>query len=325
MLIVCPSCASRYEINPAKLGPGGRKVRCPSCAFEWLAHGQGKLGEEEMMHDQADDGALARTDASQPASEAQIQDEFATAAAMTENAPVMRPDQSAEDFVEQEWNRAAAIDETVSAVVGEAPAEPVAQAFVMAEPADMETSGPQAGAEMGGTRKAARPPRKKRKSALNWRWPAFLRNFPFGRVFSAPSIAIAGSCLLALLVGQREFAVRHVPQLAGAFKAIGLPVNLQGLVFEQVKTELVEDRQGRFLIVQGEIRNVAAAAMPVPPIEIVIQDDSVKSLYTWTAEPSLAALARGESLPFRSRLASPPQSGAHVMLRFSAERKSAQK
>jgi predicted Zn finger-like uncharacterized protein len=31
MLIVCPSCASRYELDAAKLGAAGRKVRCASC------------------------------------------------------------------------------------------------------------------------------------------------------------------------------------------------------------------------------------------------------------------------------------------------------
>ncbi|PTM40834.1 zinc-ribbon domain-containing protein [Bosea sp. 124] len=35
MLIVCPSCASRYELDGAKLGPEGRKVRCASCQTLW--------------------------------------------------------------------------------------------------------------------------------------------------------------------------------------------------------------------------------------------------------------------------------------------------
>jgi predicted Zn finger-like uncharacterized protein len=35
MLIVCPSCSSRYELDAAKLGPTGRKVRCASCQTLW--------------------------------------------------------------------------------------------------------------------------------------------------------------------------------------------------------------------------------------------------------------------------------------------------
>ena len=37
MLIVCPSCASEYDVDPARLGPGGRKVRCASCRADWFA------------------------------------------------------------------------------------------------------------------------------------------------------------------------------------------------------------------------------------------------------------------------------------------------
>lgn len=35
MLIVCPTCASQYELDAAKLGPEGRKVRCASCKNAW--------------------------------------------------------------------------------------------------------------------------------------------------------------------------------------------------------------------------------------------------------------------------------------------------
>src|SRR5919107_1685899 len=37
MLIVCPSCASEYAIDPEKLGPAGRQVRCALCRDTWFA------------------------------------------------------------------------------------------------------------------------------------------------------------------------------------------------------------------------------------------------------------------------------------------------
>lgn len=36
MLIVCPSCASEYAIDPARIGDGGRKVRCAICRTTWF-------------------------------------------------------------------------------------------------------------------------------------------------------------------------------------------------------------------------------------------------------------------------------------------------
>ena len=37
MLIVCPSCASEYTIDPEKLGADGRTVRCALCRDTWFA------------------------------------------------------------------------------------------------------------------------------------------------------------------------------------------------------------------------------------------------------------------------------------------------
>jgi predicted Zn finger-like uncharacterized protein len=37
MLIVCPSCASEYTIDPASLSADGRTVRCAMCRHTWFA------------------------------------------------------------------------------------------------------------------------------------------------------------------------------------------------------------------------------------------------------------------------------------------------
>src|ERR1700712_5283046 len=36
MLIVCPSCASEYEIDNVRVGSGGRRVRCAKCRKAWF-------------------------------------------------------------------------------------------------------------------------------------------------------------------------------------------------------------------------------------------------------------------------------------------------
>ena len=35
MILNCPSCNARYNVDPTKLGPAGRRVRCASCGHIW--------------------------------------------------------------------------------------------------------------------------------------------------------------------------------------------------------------------------------------------------------------------------------------------------
>ncbi|MBV1700166.1 MAG: zinc-ribbon domain-containing protein, partial [Hyphomicrobiales bacterium] len=37
MLIICPSCATSYDVNLATLSPAGRQVRCSRCSTVWHA------------------------------------------------------------------------------------------------------------------------------------------------------------------------------------------------------------------------------------------------------------------------------------------------
>jgi hypothetical protein len=41
-----------------------------------------------------------------------------------------------------------------------------------------------------------------------------------------------------------------------------------------------------------------------------------REIYTWTTLPARSVLAPGDSLPFQTRLASPPTEGREVVVRF---------
>ena len=39
MLILCPNCATSYQVQPEVIGPAGRLVQCTRCATSWFAEG----------------------------------------------------------------------------------------------------------------------------------------------------------------------------------------------------------------------------------------------------------------------------------------------
>ncbi|MDI9349687.1 MAG: zinc-ribbon domain-containing protein [Candidatus Symbiobacter sp.] len=40
MILTCPNCQTRYVVDPNKLGPSGRSVRCDSCQHSWFQSGE---------------------------------------------------------------------------------------------------------------------------------------------------------------------------------------------------------------------------------------------------------------------------------------------
>ncbi len=42
MIVSCPACQTQFNVDPALLGPGGRKVRCAKCAHQWRVGQDGK-------------------------------------------------------------------------------------------------------------------------------------------------------------------------------------------------------------------------------------------------------------------------------------------
>lgn len=264
MLIVCPACASRYEIAEAKIGTGGRKVRCASCQNTWQIEAPQPSKAPEAELPEAD-----RAEAEPP--------DFPAAP----NA-----DETAAELAE-ELRRAAESGGNVPALDEGAAAAPA--------------------------------PQRKR---------AGLKGIGIGKgmglTASSRSPGAAGALLLAGLVAlgfgfwQRDLVVRRLPQFAALYEKLGLPVNIRGLAFSAVESELVQDQQGRFLVVEGDVTNVTKSLTKMPPILVTVKDADGKVLYSWTAEPPRPTLEPAELVHFRARLASPPENGRSVQVRFGA-------
>ena len=132
-------------------------------------------------------------------------------------------------------------------------------------------------------------------------------------------LAAAILVLLALdasIVGWRGHIVRVLPQTASLYAAVGLPVNLRGLSFQNLQMSRLEQDGVGVLVLEGSVVNVAARPVEVPRLRFAVRNEAGHEIYAWTMRPPRSVLGPGDTQPFRSRLASPPLDGRAVQVRF---------
>jgi predicted Zn finger-like uncharacterized protein len=290
MLIVCPTCATTYQIQLAALGAAGRSVRCTKCKNTWVATPDSVIDEAALAAASAAASPPAPPKAPKPPAPHEQTDEELAAAWGTEavSGDVMPPDDGG--------GESALVIANAPPLVPADPAEAGTTKFDPGEPEDIETI-------------AARRARQASIDRKN-------RRTPLQKLLSLPTLIVVLLTVLAIVLQARVAMVRNLPQTASLFAAIGLPVNLRGLIFENVKSsgEFVDGVT--VMVVQGTIVNLTGKTLEVPRLRFALRSASGHEVYAWTALPTRTMLSPGEELPFRSRLASPPPDGRDVIVRF---------
>lgn len=302
MLIVCPQCAASYQVAPASLGMDGRSVRCANCHTIWFAE-PAAPAQESVLEGVADEAAF-----DPPAGKG------AGPADGTESLSVRFPEPADPGI-------------TVEDRLADEPADPFPDDMAAPEP-----YGPMEAADAPPTAPLGRTPdtlhrikplpgedieslaarREAEQQRGRWRQLIRLRL----RMPGLPVVLIGLGCVILVLLAARQQIVSQAPQTASFYAAIGLPVNLRGLDFENIQVTRSTQDGVPVLTVEGRIAATAKGIAEVPRLRFAIHDASGREVYAWTMLPSRTLLASGETLPFRSRLASPPVEGQNVSIRF---------
>jgi predicted Zn finger-like uncharacterized protein len=124
---------------------------------------------------------------------------------------------------------------------------------------------------------------------------------------------VAGLCLAVL---GRTTVVRAMPQSAGLYARLGLPVNLRGLDLRDVVAFQTQG-EGAQLVVEGDIVGVAAEGAPVPPIAVEVRDGHDQVLYRWNVAAPRQTLEHRETARFRASLSTPPVEGRAIRVSFA--------
>jgi hypothetical protein len=128
--------------------------------------------------------------------------------------------------------------------------------------------------------------------------------------------AIAAAFFLAAFLGGRETAVSAVPDLAGLYAAIGLPVSLDGIAIEKVAADRTPTAAGDRIVVSGTIRNVSGREMTVPTLAAILYDSARVPARVESFDPPAHAIGIDETQPFRLTLDSAPAHATEVVVRL---------
>lgn len=321
MLIVCPTCATSYMIDPTSVGPAGRAVRCARCKATWFA-GPPKAATAPGVSAFVD-GVIAEAEAetapshpeqtpaldnaqSQPPMNAAARSDDFGSEPTDDFPPASGPDASPAPFDAASRNNdlAPRPDEANDAfadtvAITDAPSlvPPIEHEPLIDAP--LGNSDPEENGSYVARRQRLKERRQQAKRMS--RWTAIIL------VLFAFNVA---------LIGARSEVVRYLPQTASLFAAVGLPVNLRNLKFDQVKITKEAQDGVNILIIEGMIVNTANKPTDVPRLRFSARNATGQDVYSWTALPSRGILGANEKMEFRSRLAAPPADATDVMVRF---------
>ncbi|MEM6664843.1 MAG: zinc-ribbon domain-containing protein [Pseudomonadota bacterium] len=287
MIITCPSCETSYTVAKLAIGESGRQVKCARCKTVWTA---------EPVDPEAAETAGNSTSGGDDAP-SRSQTGMASAAVDTDADTVSNMDSFEDDLFEAPGDGDAAPESVADAVAATTtdPAQDRAQrrarrlARAAGEPDEADES-------------------PKRRIVI--KRPS--------RSLKLPQVALAGGVAMAALVLLAVFrtdVARQIPATAGLFNAVGLAVNEMGLTFENL---VIEDTAPAGVRVAGEVVNLTARDLPIPPIELALVGNDGDVLFTWNHEPELSALSARNRLPFETRLDSLPQNAQNLRIQFAA-------
>ena len=132
-----------------------------------------------------------------------------------------------------------------------------------------------------------------------------------------------GLIAVVLLIGLSAVRYRQEitviwPQSAGVYDRLGMKVNAKGIDFVHVDYHRESEDGQVVLAVTGQIVNNGPRELPLPQnVRVTLSDNAKHELYHWDFQPGARSLRPGQSIPFTTRLSSPPAAARRLEVRFA--------
>ncbi len=138
------------------------------------------------------------------------------------------------------------------------------------------------------------------------------RRMAAGAVISIGALLAAGGVILF-----REPIAQAWPDTAPVFAAIGLPVNVVGIVIERLHFEpTLQDGQAA-LVVSGTLRNVTNHSVDAPPLRLVLSDAQGKPVWRQLSTVSNPTIPTGQDRTFTTTILNPPLASKNLQIDFA--------
>jgi predicted Zn finger-like uncharacterized protein len=307
VVISCPHCGTRYQLPWEAIGAKGRTVACAHCGQSWEAHAARPVSPDTRLSTLAEEELDARLVA-----EEQRQRERRAAAARREEPGGGATDNVAVLPVKGRGGKA-----------GTGPADAEDDALpaglhrqTVAELTRATAKAAAPAAASAGNRPTADS--RRQQTDFSRRQQSLYNSLPRAKVRRIARYAALGAIIVVFGGGLlfRDAIVTQFPQLAAPYAAIGLPVNIVGLRFTDVRTLESLQSGAEVLVVDGSVESVSGRQLDVPPVVVTLLDRQGNSLYAWSVTPKASRLLPGEAVSFETRLTGPPDNAVTVRLTF---------
>ena len=320
MILECPNCDTQYEI-PVELPPEGRKVRCATCQHIWQAMPPREIAEAEAIPEPAApetapgmaDAAAADETAAADAPEAgsgpaqSVLDKFSDEEIVFQDQPFDEEPQPETSSGPEAAPPPADAETADDALSDDEMADAFSAAVAEAGMAQDDVEEDEQEAEEPESAPIVIGKARKKKSV----------SLPGSLAAGWAALALVLTGILSIGYFQRIAVVKLLPGAASTYERIGLPVNVRGLAFKDVKYSWETSAGRPVLEVVGEIENVTSRPMKVPTVVFGLRTKEKVEVYQWAADVRADLLPPGEQAAFTAQIPTPPKSIRDVQVRFA--------
>jgi predicted Zn finger-like uncharacterized protein len=297
LIVACPSCGARFNLDPAKLLPAGRNVRCAKCAHRWRQMPEG-YGEPAAPAESAAEEASPPESQSEPGVEP-APESFALPPEEAESHPPSPPETPAE--------MAQSLAAIAEQVAGARP-----EGYTVSEAAPQGPSGI-------GANPIARLARRTQPGPITV--PPRMRPMrPAKRSSNLGLILIAG-CVIGLLVAGYVFAdliARTVPGADVIYSLLGLSTDNAAadleISIDHTGMRKDEATGQQIFEVRATIFNLSHNPVSMPPLMIIPVDDAGSQLEPLRFRLRELVVEPGQNIKFQKSFDNWPSAAPNFVL-----------